>query len=219
MISGRHTATYFEEYETRSENMPIAVVMGHHPTFHFGSQTLHAIDVNEYYVIGGLSETSLRVTESTTWGEDLLIPADAEIIIEGEVVAGERVEEGPFGEYAGYYGDQSDDRNRIDVQAINRREDAVYHDIFAGHPDHLNLGGIPIEGRIFESVKETISTVRNVHLPPSGNCRQHCYVQIEKKKPGQGKNAIFAALAPYDLVKHVVVVDEDVDLFDERDVF
>lgn len=218
MIPGRHSASYFEAYEERGRNMPIAVTVGHHPTFHFGAQTLHAIDVDEYEVIGGLRETPLRTVASTTWGEDVLIPADAEFVIEGEVVADERIDEGPFGEYAGYYGTADDGRHKVNVTAVNHRKDAVYHDIFAGHADHLNLGGIPIEGRIFESVKETISTVENVYLPPSGNCRQHCYVQIEKAKPGQGKNAIVAALAPYDLVKHVVVVDEDVNLFDDQDV-
>jgi 2,5-furandicarboxylate decarboxylase 1 len=218
MIPGRHSASYFEAYEEAGENMPIAIVIGHHPTFHFGSQTLHSIDVDEYSVVGGVRNSPLRVTPSTTWDENVLIPADAEIVIEGEVVAGEQITEGPFGEYTGYYGAQSDDRHKIRVEAIEHRSDAIYHDIFAGHADHLNLGGIPIEGRIYESVKETISTVENVYLPPSGNCRQHCYVQIDKRKRGQGKNAIVAALAPYDLVKHVIVVDDDVDIFDDRDI-
>jgi 2,5-furandicarboxylate decarboxylase 1 len=218
MIPGRHSATYFDAYEERGEDMPIAIVIGHHPTFHFGAQTLHSIDVDEYDVIGGMRGDPLPVTESVTWGDDLLIPADAEFVIEGAVRAGERIVEGPFGEYAGYYGAQGDDRHRVTVRAITHRSDAIYHDIFGGHPDHLNLGGIPIEGRIFDSVKETISSVENVYLPPSGNCRQHCYVKIDKTKPGQGKNAILAALAPYDLVKHVVVVDSDVDIFDDRDI-
>lgn len=218
MIPGRHSASYFEAYEEAGENMPMAIVLGHHPTFHLGSQTLHAIDVDEYKVVGGVRESPLPLTASETWDDDVLIPADAEIVIEGEVVAGERISEGPFGEYTRYYGEEDDGRHRVKVTAINHREDAIFHDIFAGHADHLNLGGIPIEGRIYESVKETISTVENVHLPPSGNCRQHCYVSIDKRKRGQGKNAILAALAPYDLVKHVVVVDDDVNIFDDQDV-
>lgn len=218
MIPGRHSASYFEAYEEAGENMPIAVVLGHHPTFHLGCQTLHAIDVDEYEVVGGVREAPLSLTPSATWDEDVLIPANAEVVIEGEVVADERITEGPFGEYTRYYGDAADDRHRVTVEAVNHRSDAIFHDIFAGHPDHLNLGGIPIEGRIYESVKETISTVENVYLPPTGNCRQHCYVSIDKRKSGQGKNAILAALAPYDLVKHVIVVDDDVDVFNERDV-
>ncbi|MGQ3414420.1 UbiD family decarboxylase [Natrinema versiforme] len=218
MIPGRHTASYFEAYEENDEDMPIAIVLGHHPTFHFGAQTLHSIDIDEYNVIGGMRKSALPVVESATLGDDLLIPADAEIVLEGEVQAGDRIEEGPFGEYAGYYGDQAADRHKVRVSGMNCRSDAIFHDIFAGHPDHLNLGGIPIEGRIYDSVKETVSSVENVYLPPSGNCRQHCYVKIDKKKPGQGRNAILAALAPYDLVKHVIIVDSDVNLFDDRDI-
>lgn len=218
MIPGRHSESYFEVYEETGENMPIGIVLGHDPTFHFGAQTLHAIDVDEYEVGGGVRESPLPLTPSATWGNDVWIPADAEIVLEGEVVAGERIHEGPFGEYTGYYGAAADERYRVTVRAVDRRDDAIYHDIFSGHPDHLNLGGIPIEGRIYESVKAAISTVENVYLPPSGNCRQHCYVSIDKRKRGQGKNAIVAALAPYDLVKHVIVVDDDVNVFDDRDV-
>lgn len=218
MVPGRHTDTYFQAYEERGEDMPMAVVLGHHPTFHFGCQTLHAIDVDEYEVVGGVRESPLPLTEAATLA-DVPIPADAEIVVEGNVKAGERVQEGPFGEYMGYYGEASDDHHLLEVSAVNRREDAIFHDIMPGHADHQNIGAIPLEGRIYDSVKGAVSSVEAVHLPISGNGRNHCYVSIDKREPGQGKRALLAALAPYNLVKHVVVVDDDVDIFDDSEVW
>lgn len=218
LLPGRHTEAYFSSYERKNKNMPLVIVIGHHPAFYLGAQTIQPIDIDEYKIIGGVMREPLELVPSETWGGDFLIPANAEIVIEGEVLAKVRGPEGPFGEFARYYGPKTEDGKVIRITAINMREDAIYHDIFPGHRDHFILGGIPLEGRIYSSVKSVVHGVKNVYLPPSASCRFHCYIQIVKKHEGEGKNAIIAALGTYDVIKHVVVVDEDVNIFDENDV-
>ena len=146
-----------------------------------------------------------------------MVPADAEIIIEGVVPPNVREIEGPFGEFPGTYGPQ---RLRwvIDVKAITHRTDAVYQDVFVGHPDDRVQGGIPKEGRLFNRIKGVVPTVKAVHLPPSGVCRFHCYISIDKRVDGESKQAALIALGEVDFIKHVVVVDGDIDPFDEQSV-
>ncbi len=218
LVPGRHTDIYFRDYERRGSDMPVAIVIGHHPRFYFGAQTIQEISVDEYEIIGGVMESSLRLTSSETLGKDFLIPADAEIVLEGRILAGVREEEGEFGEYPKYYGPKVQDGYVIEITAINMRRDAYYMDVFPGHNDHLILGGIPVEGRIFDAVKMIVPGVKNVHLPVSGCCRFHCYVQIKKTNDSDGRNAILAALSAYPVIKHVIVVDEDIDIFNDSQV-
>lgn len=218
LLKRKHCHAYNDKYEELGEDMPIVIAIGHHPSFHLGSQTLKPIDTDEYKTIGGVMKGEFRITPSSTWGDEFWVPADAEIIIEGYVKAGERVSEGPFGEYPRYYGPEKDDRNLIEIKAISHRKEPIFHDIFAGHRDHHIVGGIPIEGRVLERIKDVNGSVENAHMPPSGNMRHHCYVSIDKKRPGEGKDAIIAALSTYDIIKHVIVVDKDVDIFNEDEV-
>jgi 2,5-furandicarboxylate decarboxylase 1 len=217
-IKGRHTDIYHTRYEKAGKNMPIAIVIGHHPSFYLGAQTVQSIDLDEYETIGGVMGEPLRLTPSTIFGEKLLIPADAEIVLEGEVLQGVREVEAPFGEYPKTYGREHKDGRVIKIQAINMRRDAIYLDIFPGHRDHYFLGSIPVEGRILSAVKSLVPGAKNVYMPPSGCGRFHCYVQIKKLREGEGKNAILAALSAYEVIKHVIVVDDDVDIFNEEEV-
>jgi 2,5-furandicarboxylate decarboxylase 1 len=173
--------------------------------------------VDDYRVIGGLMDEPLSLVESETWGSDFMVPADAEAIIEGEVLPGVREAEGPFGEWPGYYGPQRLSWV-IDVKAITHRRDAIWQNIFTAHRETWVLGGIPKEGEVFEAVKAYVPSVRGVHFPFSGNCRLHCYISIDQHEEGEAKQAALIALATCDFIKYVVVVDADVDPFNEGEV-
>ena len=84
--SPRHLWKIYRDYESRNEEMPVATVLGHHPAFHMGACYSGPFEVSEYDVIGGYLGEPLRLTASETFGEDLLIPADAEIVIEGVLI-------------------------------------------------------------------------------------------------------------------------------------
>jgi 2,5-furandicarboxylate decarboxylase 1 len=179
--------------------------------------TRASIDVDEYSVIGGILEQPLRLVASETWGEEFLVPADAEIVIEGVILPNEKGRHGLRADFARYYSPETL-RPIVEIQAITHRRDAIYHDIHLGGRDQDHLGGIPLEGAVYRAVKQAVPTVRNVHLPSSGCSRFHAYVQIMKTAPGQGKEAIVAALAVDRRLKHIVVVDEDINVFDDAEV-
>lgn len=216
-MSPRHLWDYFRRAEERGEPLPIAHVVGHHPAFYLGSEAIVPIDEDEYEVIGGILGEPLRLTPSESFGDRLLVPADAELVIEGEVLPGVRDAEGPFGEFTGYYGPQRWSPV-VRVTAITHRKDPIYMNILVGHPDTAILGGIPKEAGIWEELKRSLPNVVGVHFPISGCCRFHAYIAIEKKVEGEGVTAGLAALPYHDELKHVVVVDSDIDPFNEREV-
>jgi UbiD family decarboxylase len=216
-MSPRHNWQITRKHEERDLPTRTAIVVGHHPAFYLGTLNVAPFGDDDYEVIGAVAGQSLRLVPSTTWGDEFMIPADADIVIEGEIPPNVREVEGPFGEFPGTYGPQ---RLRwvIDVKAINHRHDAIYQDVFVGHADDWIQGGLPKEARIFNLIKAVVPTVTAVHLPVSGVCRLHCNVSIDKKVDGESKQAAFVVLGAVDMIKHVFVVDADVDVFDDRQV-
>jgi 2,5-furandicarboxylate decarboxylase 1 len=215
---GTHNwARFRERIDAGGDSLPVVVWIGHHPAACMGALTRVSIDVDEYSVIGGLLGAPLRVTPSETWGDKFLVPADAEIVIEGTISAKETGRHGLRADFARYYSPETF-RPIMTVQAITQRRDAIYHDIHLGARDQDHLGGIPLEGSIFRAVKQSVPTVKNVHLPSSACSRFHAYIQIKKTAAGQGREAIVAALAVDRRIKHVVVVDEDINIYDDAEV-
>jgi 2,5-furandicarboxylate decarboxylase 1 len=215
---GTHNwARFRERAELSGDGLPVVAWIGHHPAACMGALTRVSIDVDEYSVIGGLLGEPLRVTPSETWGDKFLVPADAEIVIEGTISPSEKGRHGLRADFARYYSPETF-RPIMTVHAITHRRDAIYHDIHLGARDQDHLGGIPLEGSIYRAVKQSVPTVKNVHLPSSGCSRFHAYVQIKKTAAGQGREAIVAALAVDRRIKHVVVVDEDINIYDDAEV-
>ena len=219
-MSPRHLWNYYIRAEKEGKPLPIAQVVGHHPAFYLGAEKLlgeGGISIDEYEVIGGLLNESLRLVPSETYGKRLMVPADAEIIVEGEILPELREAEGPFGEFPGYYGPQ-----RwcpiVKIKAITHRKRAIYQNIFIGHADAALLGGIPKEAGVYSQAKAAVPTTVAVNFPQSGCCRFHCYISIDKKVQGEGRVAALAAFPLFDEVKHVVVVDSDIDVFNEKEV-
>lgn len=216
-MSPRHLWNYCVRAAEKGEALPIAHVLGHHPGFYLGTEALVGMETDEYALIGGILNEPLRLVPSETYGDRLLVPADAEIVVEGEVMLDIRDAEGPFGEFTGYYGPQRWGPV-VKVKAITSRRDAYYLNILVGHPDTSILGGIPKEAGIYEEVRKSVPGVKAVHFPISGCCRFHVYISIEKRWDGEGKVAAVASLPYHDELKHVVVVDSDIDPFNEREV-
>ena len=161
--------------------------------------------------MGSLAGEAMEVVPAETM--DLKVPARAEIILEGEILPFERVDEGPFGEFTGYsLGSRK--REVFHVKAVTHRKDAWLQDISVGHIDHLLLSTIPMEANLFRSVKAMVPSVKGVRIPAPFTV----YVSIEKKTEGQGKNAILAILGSDLYIKHVIVVDHDIDIFNDQRV-
>lgn len=216
-MSPRHNWQIVRKHEARDEPTPVAIVVSHHPGFYLGALNVAPFGVDDYSLIGGMLQRPLRLTASTTWGSDFLIPADADLVLEGHVLPNVREVEGPFGEFPGTYGPQRV-RWVVEITAVNRRSDAIYQDVFVGHPDNWVMGSFPKEGSIYNRIKGVVPGVKAVHLPTSAVGRFHCYISIDKRVDGESKQAALIALGACDFVKHVVVVDGDIDPFREEEV-
>ena len=216
-MSPRHNWEIVRRNEARGLPTPVAIVAGHHPAFSLAALNVAPFEADDYAVMGGILGEPLRVTPSETWGDDFLVPADAEIVIEGEVLPQVREIEAPFGEFTGYYGPQ---RMRwvIDVKAITHRMHAIFQNIFTGHRDTVILGAIPKEGNLYNRIRGMVPTVKAVCLATSGCGRFNCYISIDKKTEGESKQAALIALGEIDFIKNVIVVDADVDPFNEEEV-
>jgi 2,5-furandicarboxylate decarboxylase 1 len=170
-------------------------------------------ETDEYRVIGALLGEPLKVVPSITWGDELLVPAEAEAVIEGEILPWRLEPEGPFGEWTGYYSGQRQSQV-LKVHAVTQRRNPILVSVFAGHRDHVtNLGW---EAEILRRVKQAVPCVRAVALSP-GSAGMHCYVSIDKLSDGEPKLAALAA-ASVGFVKAVIVVDSDIDVFNESEV-
>jgi len=216
-MSPRHNWQIHRKNEEKNRSTPVAIVISHHPAFYLGSLNVSPFGVDDYAKVGAIMGAPLRLTPSETLGAEFMVPADAEMVIEGHVLPNLKEVEGPFGEFTGYYGPQRM-RNVIEVSAITHRRDAIFQHIFTGHRDTWVLGGIPKEGSLFNLIRGVVPTVKAVHFPMSGGCRLNCYISIDKKVDGETKQAALAALGGCDFVKHVVVVDADIDIYNEEEV-
>lgn len=223
-LDGRHTAIYMSPRhlwsmvaasEKESKNLPIAVVLGHHPAVYLSAAALSPASMDEYELAGGISGEPLRLTASESYGEELLVPADAEIVIEGEIVAGRRTVEGPFGEFTKYTGPQ-----RISwlfrALAITMRRDPIMISCFTCHDDHVNAH-TPIEASIYCRVKEAMPNVSAVSWIDSG-WPFTLVISIDKKLEGEPMRAAMAAMSAGNFIKNVIIVDPDINLYDAKEV-
>lgn len=211
-----HTVTNIQKYFAHDEDVPVAIWIGHHPAALIGAQGKWGYPASHYPYMGGTMGESLRLVPTETHGDKIMVPADAEIVIEGFIPANYYCAEGPFGEYTGYVGPQIP-APVINVTCVTHRKNPIYHDYAVGLPDMLVLDNLAIEAKIYSSVKALIPELINVHVPLSGK-RFHAYLQLNKTRPGIGKDAILAALPCYPRVKHIFVVDKDIDIFNDGEV-
>ncbi len=197
--------------------LEVAIAIGHHPAFVMAGVSKLAGIGGELEVAGGLLGEPLEVVRAET--VDLMVPARAEIVIEGVIDTDLKAmrQEGPFGEYPRYYTGIGP-MPYVKISAITMRRDAIYQTVFNANIEHTCLGALPRMGSLFRRVKEVIPSVTMVNLPVSGMGRGHAYISLKKARDGEPKQAAFAAFSVDPLIKHVFVVDDDVDVFDDVEV-
>ena len=195
---------------------PVALVMGPDPRLVMAASTPLPFGIDELAMAGALRGTPLELVRCKT--VPLEVPADAELVIEGEVrpAVGERREEGPFGEYTGHYGGPRLPRPIIHVTAITRRRDAILSLAYQGAPPHETevLVAVGKEAELVRTV--SLPGVKSVYLTSAGGGSLHLVVSVEKLYEGYGKMVGMAFLsAPASRsIKRVIVVDDDIDPLD-----
>lgn len=216
--SRRHLWNYARKaQEMGLQELPVVIVVGCHPLITFGSGLWKGpIEADEYEIAGGFLGAPLKVVQGVTG--PIEIPAFAELAIEGKLLLGVDEDEGPFGEFTGYASERST-RNAVEVTGILHRRDAYYHSIVGGISDeHTLLLGISQEARQLKSLRVQYPNVKAVHYPKSGTCLLHCYVSVKNPAPGEARNIAAAAIGDNLSLKLVVVVDDDIDVFNEQEV-
>jgi 2,5-furandicarboxylate decarboxylase 1 len=213
---GGHHGLYIQQaYERRNESMPVAIAIGHHPAVVMGSISRIPGIGGEYEEAGGLLGEPVELVKCET--SDLLVPARAEVIIEGVIEPGAREQEGPFAEWPGMYTEQGP-KPVIKVTAITMRRDAIFYDVFAGHREHQVLGSLPRMGSVHRRVKQIVPGLKAVNVP--AHVRMHCYISIAKQSDAEPKKAAFEALlTEAENFNTVVIVDDDINVYNDNEVW
>ncbi len=215
LILPRHLSHFHRAAEAKGKPLDVAIAIGVDPILLLASQAIAPLGFDEYTLASALYEQPLELVRGET--VDLAVPAHAEIVLEGRLLAEVREMEGPFGEYPKYYGPASP-KPVIELTAITTRRNPIYHTIVPATMEHMLLGAIPREAGMLQVIKGAVPNALAVHLTPGGTCRYHAVIAIDKQHEGEAKNAMLAAFASSQEVKRVVVVDKDVDIFDPIDV-
>jgi 2,5-furandicarboxylate decarboxylase 1 len=228
MLKGRnrlgvslHSRRRMYEFQRRAEEkgqaLPAAITIGTHPLHYMGSMVYaYPPQVRKFEIIGGLFGEPYRVARCGV-GE-IEVPAGAEIVIEGEILAQTREPEGPFGEFTGYASYRSTQHVFV-AKRLRMRRDAMFQSVTSGmSKDHILVSCVTREGEILNTLRRNLPNVRAVHVPHTSCGAFTCYIAMKKIADGEPQTAIMAALGTEFYTKHVIVVDDDVDIFDTNDV-
>ena len=215
LLLPRHTYVFFDMAEQSGEPLDAAIVVGIDPLTLLASQAIAPLDFDELEIAGALQGRALPVAKCIT--SEIRVPAEAEVVIEGRFLPKVREPEGPFGEFPQYYGERAN-RHVMEITAVTHRKDAIFHTIVGGGLEHQLLGAIPKEATLLNHLRRNFPNVLDVHLSPGGMMRFHLYVKIKKRHEGEAKNVMMGAFAASFDLKHIIVVDEDVDIHNPTEV-
>jgi len=213
-------------YEERGEEMRIAMCLGVPPALTFAASGKHPPGVSELDVAGALQGAPIEMTQAEC--SDLLVPADAEIVIEAKVDFSRKMEN-TLGEFADQYGPETAPVSTLEM--ITHRKDAMYYSIMAGrHPEHNTIGNISVYGILGvleKNLREQFDSIVkiNVACEPKLGTMLHIFISIDKKSDDEPEKLIRAAFAAdgglfpvSTITKRIVVVDQDIDPYNLEDV-
>jgi len=213
----RHIARHVRANEKKNQPTPIAIVIGTDPTIGLASVSSIPYGVGELGVAGGLRKKAIDVVKCES--SDLLVPANAEVVIEGEIPPHYRENEGPFGEYTGYMGPPGD-QPIVNVKCITYRNNPIYHAFLSQMPPSESslIKSIGRESNIYSHLKKAHRMpIRDVHLTEASGAAGYLAISLDVQYPGQVWEAMWVAwtLDP-SFGKFTVVVNDDIDV---RDAF
>jgi 2,5-furandicarboxylate decarboxylase 1 len=204
-----HLAVLARAARARGERLDIAVCLGNHPAVLIASCLYLRLGEDELQVAGALLGEPLEV--ASCLGSQLAVPAHCECVLEGTLDIDEQVEEGPVSEFHGLYENYGIGAVAT-FERLTRRHDAVFQVILPGyHAEHCLLGGVSIAAGLARSARATGLPVEEVAVGMDGAGRLHAVVALKEPRPGDARKAIFTLWAAVNLIKRVIVVDDDID--------
>lgn len=204
---GRHIYNIWRERSDNNEPLEIAFVLGLHPAWAVAAQSRIAHPPSEFDVAGSLMNEPMELVRCETI--DVLVPARAEIVIEGEIPPNTFEDEGPWGDFTRYH--QVAKRHPVKIKAITHRKNPIVHDMGAWSSLGPILGRIPQHAFMNRQLKEAVPDVKLFRFGPSTGWF-YGFIQLDKKHAGQPKQAILAAFANDMYLKYVVCFDTDIDI-------
>jgi 2,5-furandicarboxylate decarboxylase 1 len=228
MVRGRHEAgidliapsdlrALYAEYVKRKERMPVAFVIGSHPADGVTATALSPV-ADEVALMGGVRGAPVPLVKCATI--DAFVPADAEVVLEGYLDERGWVEsEGPYGEYVGYYGHMK--TNPVfHLTAITRRRDALFQTVTIGgrslaYTDTAQVCALRTEAAAWSALLTAVREPVAIYCTPSCGGMHNLRVSLRQRYPGEVRNAIAAVLGSTADVKHVFVVDDDIDIYSD----
>lgn len=210
LVPGRHTHQFYQAARAEGRELPVAIAIGVDPLVLMAASTRVPPEM-EFQYAAALRHAPVELVRL----ENGVRVPHAEIILEG-YITGERTAEGPFVDITGTR-DLVRQEPVIRLTRMMTRERPIYHGLLPGGGEHKMLMGVPYEPLIYSAVSK-VARVRNALLTDGGCCYLHAVVQIEKQSEDDARRAIEAAFQAHGSLKHVVVVDTDIDIYDPRDV-
>jgi UbiD family decarboxylase len=213
MMPPQHLGVIHSKCEAIGRNLEVAIVIGNHPIEMIAGSTTLPYGVDHFSFASSLRREPLKLVKCKTI--DVEVPADAEIVLEGEVLAGVREAEGPYGDFMQFYVPVMEN-HVFRLKAITHRRNPIYQTILAGTPEDTTLLALSREALIYQAVKNTGAEVKSVSLTPN---LFNCVISIKKRFEGEPKNVAMAAFGAYYWLKYCIVVDDDVNPYDLNDVW
>jgi 2,5-furandicarboxylate decarboxylase 1 len=218
---GRHLRTAYERAARLGQALPVAVCIGTDLSLMYTAATMGSRmgpDDDELAAAGGIIGEPLETIRCVT--QDLLVPAETEIVLEGVISPTETVSEGPFAEFLGYYAPENQ-APVLEVTAVTHRADPVYFAINGYGRETVMLRKYALEASLLTTLEAAVPIVTDVEMTPGGLHRFHAVVGVAKRSPqheGLQRNAMLAAFGTLKDLDRVIVVDDDIDIADETDV-
>ena len=198
---------------------PVAVALGADPATILGAVTPVPDALGEYQFAGLLRGSRTEVVKCL--GSDLQVPASAEIVLEGAIHPGDVALEGPFGDHTGYY-NEAEKFPVLTVERITRRRDPIYHSTYTGKPpDEPAMLGVALNEVFVPLLQKQFPEIADFYLPPEGCSYRMAVVSLKKQYPGHAKRVMFgiwSVLRQFMYTKFIVVVDDDIDVRDWKEV-
>lgn len=231
MPGGRHIGHFQKQYEALNKPMPITINIGLDPAISIGTTfepPTTPLGYNELWIAGALRQEPVQLVDGVAVDEVGI--ARSEFIIEAEILPHERIQEDintstgkAMPEFPGYNGDANPAVNVVKVKAITHRKDRpIMQTTIGPSEEHVSMAGIPTEASILDLVDKAIpGKVTNVYNPPAGGGKLMSILQIHKETEadeGIQRQAVILALSAFKELKTVILVDDDVDIFDMNDV-
>ena len=211
-----HLYRLAEKARALGRDLEVAVAIGNHAAVLLASQMYVELGADELAIAGALMREPLRIVRCRT--VDLEVPAEAEIALEGVLRPHQLIEEGPVSEFPGFYVSYGAGL-AVDIGCVSRRADAIYQAVLPGFAaEHCLLGAVAIEAVVLHALRRAIPSVRRVLVTDGGMGRLHAIITMHQPPRGEGKRAVLLAMGQVNLLKLVIVVEDDIDPEDWRAV-